>query len=169
MRARTRAHARFSSDSPITTKTDGLDGGASRIRTGGVTRDIRGSSGGRRARPASERAADRACLCVAQGGGELSNWNACGLEQLAGGLEADFIEQFVALSPPPSVAGSTCGDASVRAWRPDRPTRLGRGQDAQATSRKTRPSHPSHADSRFLWHQVQKFDCCLRAVRTFLT
>src|ERR1700694_3976454 len=49
----------------------------------------------RRSRPTSERAAERACLRIAQRDSDLSNWNACRIEQLARGLEADFIEQFL--------------------------------------------------------------------------
>jgi len=59
----------------------------------------------RRSRPTSERAAERACLRIAQRDRDLSNWNACRIEQLARGLEADFIEQFLerralCLQPP---------------------------------------------------------------------
>ena len=38
VRAQTRAHARFSRDSPVSTETDGLDGGARGIRTPGAAR-----------------------------------------------------------------------------------------------------------------------------------
>ena len=49
----------------------------------------------RRSRPASECAAECAGLRIAQRDSDLGNWNACRIEQLARGLEASFIEQFL--------------------------------------------------------------------------
>jgi hypothetical protein len=39
--------------------------------------------------------AERAYIRIAQRDSDLSNWNACRIEQLACGLEAHFIEQFL--------------------------------------------------------------------------
>src|SRR5437879_6487424 len=49
----------------------------------------------RRSRPASERATERARLRIAQRGGDFSDWNVRGIEQLARCFEARFIQQFL--------------------------------------------------------------------------